>query len=796
MNIKSLMTAVTMGVTGMVAMAQSHEVKGLILDENGQPMCCVNVVLLAMPDSSFAQGTTSGTDGKFSIAAQNEGLLKLTSVGYETLYIPSSEWNGQVQMRENAQMISEVTVKGMLPKTKLTGNSMVTTVEGTVLGQSGSAKEMLGKVPGMMQNGDDLEVIGKGTPIYYINGRRMQDPDELKRLRSEDIREVEVINNPGAQYDATVRSVVRIKTKKRQGDGFGFDVEAANRQDFRYGYTDPSANVNLRYRHNDFEVFGGVNYFKYSGVQDSKLHQWSYLGRIDSLMTIDQKSDFSNAAHAQGINSNLGFDWQIVENHSLGVRIDRHDQFNAYSHLNQESDVTTLQNGRMLSNVLNNTKQRTNYTSPYNWNGNAYWNGRVGKFGFDLNVDFVTSKSGGDEDINEQNGNTISRMASSTSTKTDMIADKFVVTYPIWRGQLSVGEEMAFVTRKSAYEVVNMPLSDSKSEVKEDNIAAFAEYAFALPKVGSISAGLRFEHVGMKYTDLLNSGRNMSRYTNDLYPSIAWANQWGPVQTSLSYSIKTNRPNYRTLDESMSYVNPYLLQQGDPTLKNEKRQEFALTARYKWLMFASTYEKIDDCLTQWSYIYNDDGVILIKFINFDEPIRNFTAYLNASPTWGRFSPNWTVGLIAPNMKQTLADPRMADGRREVSYNKPIYFVSLNNAARLPHSLQLEANIRLQSQGESANFRLRNNACIVGLAVQKCWLKNDALCLRASVEDILQRSGQNIEMDCGYYLIKQQSQGNNHYLDVSVRYSFNATRSKYRGTGAGESQKSRMDANKK
>ena len=80
-------------------------------------------------------------------------------------------------------MLSEIIVKGQMPKTKLTGNSMVTTIQGTVLGQSGTAKEMLAKVPGMTLKGEDLEVLGKGTPIFS--------------------------------------SVVRIKTIRREGDGFG-----------------------------------------------------------------------------------------------------------------------------------------------------------------------------------------------------------------------------------------------------------------------------------------------------------------------------------------------------------------------------------------------------------------------------------------------------------------------------------------------------------------------------------------------------------------------------------------------
>jgi hypothetical protein len=39
-------------------------------------------------------------------------------------------------------------------------------------------------------NCEDLEVLGKGTPVIYINGRKMQDKDKLKRLRSEEIQSV------------------------------------------------------------------------------------------------------------------------------------------------------------------------------------------------------------------------------------------------------------------------------------------------------------------------------------------------------------------------------------------------------------------------------------------------------------------------------------------------------------------------------------------------------------------------------------------------------------------------------
>ena len=50
-------------------------------------------------------------------------------------------------------MLDAVVVKAQLPKTKLTGNSMVTRIQGSVLEKSGSLKEMLAKVPGMTQKG-------------------------------------------------------------------------------------------------------------------------------------------------------------------------------------------------------------------------------------------------------------------------------------------------------------------------------------------------------------------------------------------------------------------------------------------------------------------------------------------------------------------------------------------------------------------------------------------------------------------------------------------------------------------
>ena len=792
---KRIAFTVWLTVVSMMAMA-THlpDVEGTVVDEQGQPLEFVNVVLLSEGDSAFVQGATTDATGHFLIKTpENHGVLKVTSVGYKTTFANTHTFGGRVVLKDDAKMLQEVTVKGSLPKTKLMGNSMVTAIQGTVLEKSGSAKEMLSKVPGMTLKGDALEVLGKGTPIYYINGRKMQNADELTRLRSEEIKEVEVITNPGAQYDATVTAVVRIKTIRRQGNGFGFDLTANSQNDLRYGYWDGSSTLNMRYRYKAFELFGMMNGWKHDQMNDSAPHQWSYYRSGDQLTGIDQNTRLLNHWTGKGLDWNVGFNLQLAENHTVGMRIEQHKNYDSGYDAWQKTYMTKMIVGKPDSKEETNnvTEEQLHEHYPYNWEGNAFYNGKVGKLNIDLNIDFLTNKKEENGDIQESVNLENNTMTSDSKTTNQMFADKLVLGYPVWKGMLQVGSEMSRVTRRSFYQITmdGVPTTDSK--VKENSIAAFVEYACQIPKVGSVSAGLRYEHVGFDYKDRINNDNSLERYTNDLFPSFSWANQWGAVQTSLSYSMKTQRPNYWMLNEAVIYINPYSLQTGDPKLKNAKTHSIGANARWKWLNLMANYERTDDALTQWSYIYNDKGVILVKNRNLDVPVRSVSVFLTASPTWGCYSPSWTVGMRKFDMKQTLADPREASGVRTVHYNRPFFVANLNNVFRLPHKWQLESYLYFQRKGDYMNFRLTNNVCNLGFVVQKCWLKNDALCLRVTVDDVLQRTRQKVNMDCGYYTLNQNSAQSNHRLNISLRYSFNASGSKYKGTGAGKEAAGRM-----
>ncbi len=785
----------------LTALAETQDVGGRVIDQNGEPLPFVSVALLTA-DSTYIQGATSDENGFFQIQTTDACcILRFSYIGYKTTFVNVSDPDmGTIQMEEDQMMLSEVIVKGQMPKTKLTGNSMVTTIQGTILSQSGTAQEMLAKVAGMTAKGEELEVLGKGTPVIYINGRKMQDKNELKRLRSEEIASVEVITNPGAQYDATISSVVRIKTIRREGDGFGFDVNTGLNQDLRFGKSAPNTQLNLRYRHNNLDLFGMVNYWKWDETTLFYDTSSFYLPTYKGVKGILQNSHSRNHWHDNGFDYHLGFNWQIAENHSLGARITRHDRFDSGTDLWVNTDI---EHGYLTQDFLkenNYSDQNEQRHTPYSWEGNAYYNGQAGKLGIDLNFDFLSNKQNVENDIHEMKDYTIhNAMEQENHSSSRLWATKLVLTYPLWRGQLEAGTELSFVTRNNSSSITNYPLPASDSKVKENNATAFITYNFNLEKLGNFSAGLRYEHVGFDYTDHLDAANNMTRYQNEFFPSLSWARQFGPVQTSLAYSFKTIRPNYNDLSSRITYINSYMLMQGDPTLKNATMQEVSLNARYKWLNLFAAYERRDNTLSQLPFAYNSDGVVIMKRVNLDKPVRNLAVFLSANPNFQfsifnsqlDYSPNWTAGGQKFWNTMEFDAPRSETGRVKETYTMPIFFFDLNNAFRLPHRWQFEANMSIQTKGDVINFRMKSASYALGFVVQKCWLKDDALCLRATISDVFQRSVQDMAMDCGAYSFFESKSRSNHRLNISLRYTFNTSKSKYKGTGAGQAERQRM-----
>lgn len=93
-------------VQAEVTAQQNIDIKGRIVDQNGQPV---------IGASLFQQGTNNGTvadvDGRFSINVPNGASLKVSCLGYQDVIVTAR--NGMtIMMKEDNEMLSEVVVVG------------------------------------------------------------------------------------------------------------------------------------------------------------------------------------------------------------------------------------------------------------------------------------------------------------------------------------------------------------------------------------------------------------------------------------------------------------------------------------------------------------------------------------------------------------------------------------------------------------------------------------------------------------------------------------------------------------
>ena len=283
----------------------AQTVSGKLIDENNQPMPYANVVLLSLPDSAFVTGMVSGEDGTFTLPVKQPNLLlRVSSIGYVTLYNKVEQADlGILQLLPDAQMLGEVVVKADLPKMRLKGDAMVTPVAGTILEKAGMGEDLLNKLPGVSAKDGSVNVFGAGTPEIYINGRKVRDQSELSQLSSDNIKSVEVVNNPGSRYDATVNAVIRIRTKKPQGEGFGFNNRFYTEYRYDWSVLDQ---FNFNYRKGGFDL-SGMLFGKDKKSEDNKgVYQETFLDKVWK-----QDSWLTNSIHSQNLSAMLSANYQL-----------------------------------------------------------------------------------------------------------------------------------------------------------------------------------------------------------------------------------------------------------------------------------------------------------------------------------------------------------------------------------------------------------------------------------------------------------------------------------------------------
>ena len=751
--------------------AFSKDIKGRVLDEKGTPLEFVNAVLLQ--DSVFITGVISNSNGEFQLSSDLiTGMqLQLSSVGYDTKIIDINNDGelGDIKMTTSITQLKDVVVKGNASITYLKGNTLVTNVENSILANAGTAKDVLRQIPMVVENNGNLEVFGKGSPTVYINGRRITDSQELSMLMSGNIRNVEVITNPGASYSADAKSIIRIRTKKAQGEGLGGTLRSTN--GFQH-YFQSSNIVDLKYRTGGFELFSN---FMYNGGKNWEKKSTNMTTNATSIW--NQKLFAANRKHYDGLFAKIGVAWLVNDKHSMGAYYQ-----NEYAHSKVKSHLISnvFENNEFYdkweTQAFNDTKNTPRHAA------NLYYIGQIKKLNIDFNVDYIWNK-GIQNAVNEETSQIQEKQDITTCSKNKsrMLAEKLVLTYPVAKGVVKIGEEYTSSRADNHFNTEYVNLNNATSKIVEDNTACFME---VMQQLGQfvIGAGLRYEHVNYNYFEGDNSNHNLSKTYNNVFPSFNVATRLGNLQMSLSYSGRVERPTYTNLNANVSYLNRMTYESGNQRLLPTKLHNLEYMAVWKSYFAQVSYSYFDNPIVNTTNPYNNNGKItILTYENFKK--KHFLqVFMGGKFQIGIWQTQVNVGMF------TQWFDIIVNGENK-SMNKPIGILQWQNAIHLPWDTWLNIDCQWTTSGNDRNIYISSSSYVNAKLYKDFFKKKLSFTIEA--RDIFNGSQQKFIFYNNAVTMFQKNFSNMRSVMFTVQYNFNVTRDRYSGSGAGNTEKKRF-----
>lgn len=746
---------------------------GTLIDEHGQPVAFANVAVLNPADSTILSGGVSNEGGQFVVPYEQEKILaRITYIGYKTVYrLCSSESLGTIRLQPEAYTISNVTVTGSRPQFKLSSDGLRVNVQGTLLANMGTAFGVLGELPRVTTEGDKVEVYGKGQPEIYINNKKVHDVNELRELKSTDILSVEVISNPGAQYDATVESVIRIKTIKRLADGFSFSSQThINYNSLLDGYE----TVKATWRSGRLETFANIDYYNHANKQD--------IGLTTNIITPHEtvRTEQSTALkfRSESATAKVGFSYDLDDNNSLGTSYTLSKSFSGKGRWSGNEQIWL--NGQKVGTVESNTDVNRSMGPQHNLD--VYYLGKWGKLGVNFDGSYYWSKQNEAQGVAENSSEVENRSVNTQSNNHNrLIAGKLVMSLPVGKGTLSLGSEASLTSTHSLYMSDFSEIPSTDIRVKENHVALFAEYSLPLSQTWNVSGGLRYEHATNEYSSFGQRLDDPSRTYDDLFPNVSLGWTKKKISVSFAYNSRVARPTYRALTRHLQYDSRFLYDGGNPLLHPQFNHNLSINAGYSWLSLQAEYSIQKDKTMQLMNLYNQQAIAFLKWENIDH-FRQFAVSVVAAPKLNGYQPQLMLAY-----SQQFFDAH-AYGIAQ-NLRKPRFYARLQNRFLIGKS----AFVAFEWQGWTTHSGGVANNKPISFANLKFYkgFHDNRWMLNLDFTDILDSYrerwtayGNGVENEKDGKMFSRQ-------VVLTVTYNFNQKRSKYRGTGAGEDEKSRF-----
>lgn len=671
-------------LVSLSAWAGGAVVKGQVVDIEtglGEPYATFRIWQDARSDSPTIL-TITNEDGFFEATLSQVGnyTLEISALGRKTILKTFSVSNlsemidfGTLPIENDAETLQSVTVTALRPLVKMEVDKMTYRVEDDVDARTTTVLDMLRKVPMVTVDGQDqISVNGSNSFKVLLDGKpsimMSSNPSEVfKSMPASAVKNIEVITNPGVQYDAEgVGGVLNIITK---------DTSSA-RQDMD-GY-----NATLRANATSRGAGGGVFFSAQKGKFSVSANVNGMYNRIKGTEARMQREQL-NPLDGTVVSSVSQQSTQLLKvptamgTLSLGYEIDSLRLLSAAFGVNR---IGSNNENKVTTSILSggNTLAYTGSTEN-SWNMNSitgsvdYQRGFAGHKDRLLTLSYQYSSSPTNTDTKTMidAGTTFQAPSRMTDGDVNTVENTFQVdfTTPLGSGQtfnaggkyinrLNRSDQAYYTDGGSgwAYDETGSMIYRHNNHI----VAGYGEYSVNRERFGA-KAGLRYEHTFLNVSYLLGNGTDFSLDYGNLVPAASI--QYNFTQASnigLSYNLRISRPGITYLNPFRDTSDPTSLSYGNTDLETEKAHNINLVYSFYspkvMLNLTARYSHTGNAIEQYRF-FDGNGLLNSTFGNI---VVNNTAGLNAFVNWNigsktRLTGNGSISYVS--LTSTQLDER-------------------------------------------------------------------------------------------------------------------------------------------
>lgn len=576
----------------------------------------------------------------------NSSTFEITEQTPDTLEMDERVlMNKELSYSANEKEIHAVTINGKREKlVQFEANKTTYAVKNNDLLSGGNVEDALKKIPGVIKGfGGELTVNGKSIAIYIDNSPTGLSGSDLGNLLqsmpASSIEKIEIINNPGASYEAnTGGGIINIITNGNALRG----INGAATLNYRFNRNNkisPSININSRLNKVSLQLNSGFNYREWNKTSS---YEREFTHFSPSVFFYQKGKDEGYDRYyffRPSANIRLGNKSNLIVNYNYSYT------YNNIFNTTQSESINPI-NSIDLSAISKSTNKNTNHEVI------TQYKTQLDSLGtkFDITAYFLHY----DKISTNKNAQNNLGVNSYSINDIDLGFNNFYAKsnfeLPIKKIDLSVNlggkYSLTYTSSLGKYNLMNSSSSILELPVYKSNLTFdYDEYQYAFYteinkniKKLSITAGLRYENMEYK-SHIEEYNRKVNNKMDKLYPSFSLLYKITPILNfNGSFRRSISLPSFASLDPNMSgYYDEFNTNTGNPYLKPDfyNNYEVSLSAfNYLRLGFQYTYSKQVNLL---SFKTEDNSLIVNQTTQTYNGMKNYNVSLGIPLPFGLIS---------------------------------------------------------------------------------------------------------------------------------------------------------------